>query len=73
MMCGPDDIEQTVTVQVESRENTPMLGDAGDILQAAQKQCAAGVVAYDGFRSDSEYLSTRWKKQSPSWCRSSTR
>jgi hypothetical protein len=58
MMCGPDGLEQTVTVQVESRPDTPMLDDAGDILQAAQKRCAAGVVDYDSFTSDSEYLNT---------------
>ena len=58
MMCGPDGLEQTVTVQVESRPDTPMLDDAGDILQAAQKQCAGGVVDYDSFTSDSAYLNT---------------
>lgn len=57
-MCGPDGIEQNVTVQVESRPDTPMLDDAGDILQAAQKRCAAGVVDYDSFNSESEYLNT---------------
>ncbi|WP_262267292.1 MULTISPECIES: hypothetical protein [Microvirga] len=56
MMCGPDGLEQTVTIEVESRPDTPMRDDAGDILQAAQKRCAAGVVDYDSFNSDSEYL-----------------
>jgi hypothetical protein len=43
MMCGADGLEQTVTVQVESRPDTPMVDDAG-------------VVDYDSFNSDSEYL-----------------
>ncbi|MBD2746025.1 hypothetical protein IC232_04850 [Microvirga sp. BT688] len=57
-MSGPDNIDQTINVQVESLPNTPMLDDAGDILQAAQKRCAAAVVDYDSFNSDSEYLNT---------------
>jgi hypothetical protein len=57
-MCGPDGIEQTLTVQVESRPDAPMLDNAGDILQAAQKRCAGTVVDYDSFNSDSEYLNT---------------
>jgi hypothetical protein len=57
-MCGPDGIDQTVTVQVESLSAHTMLDDAGAILLAAQKQCAAGVVHYDSFRSDSDYLDT---------------
>jgi hypothetical protein len=58
VMCGPDGIDQTVTVQVESLPAHTMLEDAGGILLAAQKQCAASVVHYDSFRSDSEYLDT---------------
>jgi hypothetical protein len=55
-MCGPNGVDQTVTVQVESLPDTPMLDDAGDILHAAQKRCAGTVVDYDSFTSDSVYL-----------------
>ncbi|WP_262030602.1 hypothetical protein [Microvirga sp. Mcv34] len=56
VMCGPAGIDQTVDVEVESLKSSSMLDDAGDILQAAQKKCAATVVDYDSFTSDSEYL-----------------
>jgi hypothetical protein len=58
IMCGPTGIDQTVNVEVESLEANTMLDDAGEILQAAQKKCAAGVVDYDSFTSDSTYLNT---------------
>lgn len=57
-MCGPTGIDQTVNVEIESLKANTMLDDAGEILQAAQKKCAGGVVDYDSFTSDSEYLNT---------------
>ncbi|MDG2570850.1 hypothetical protein P7L87_25190, partial [Vibrio parahaemolyticus] len=56
VMCGPTGIDQTINVEVESLKASSMLDDAGDILHAAQKICAAAVVDYDSFTSDSDYL-----------------
>jgi hypothetical protein len=56
MMCGADGVDQTVTVEIESFATRSMVDDVEDILHAAQKACAAKLVDYDSFNSDSDYL-----------------
>ncbi|WP_162820610.1 hypothetical protein [Microvirga calopogonii] len=47
-----------MTAEVESCPGYTMLDDLGEILRTARKRCAASVVDYDSFTSDSEYLNT---------------
>ncbi|QRM34796.1 hypothetical protein [Microvirga sp. VF16] len=56
VMSGPDGSEQTVTVEVESLHGYTMLDDLDEILQSAQKRCAAKTLVHEDYKSDSDYL-----------------